>query len=125
MYFYVFNYKMYTNNSNRELVLSIINNSFTEEECWLMKKNKVTENIEKGIFNYTLERICTKHNIPRTWLDDRFKYMYLSKAYSIYANLNSNLYKNKLLKARMLKGEIKPHELVYMNPEEQFVESKM
>lgn len=114
-----------TNISTRNLVLGKINELFTEEECYLINKNKVVENIERSIYNYTLEKECVEHNIPKRWDDDRFKYMYLNKAVSVYADLNSKTYKNKLLKAMMLKGEIKPHEIVFINPQNIFVESKM
>lgn len=114
-----------TNNSTRNFVLDKVNDLFTEDECWVINKNKVVENIERGIFNYTIEKKCVEHNIPKRWEDDRFKSMYLNKAASVYANLNSYTYKNKLLRARMLKGEIKPHEIVYINLQDTFMESKL
>ena len=114
-----------TNNSIRNFVLDKVNNLFTEDECYVINKNKVVENIERGIYNYTLEKKCIEYNIPKRWDDDRFKSMYLNKAASVYAILNSYTYKNKLLKARMLKGEIMPHEVVFINPQNIFMESKM
>ena len=103
-----------TNNPTRNFVLDKISSLFTEQECSIINKNKIVENIERGIYNYTLEKNCVDHNIPRRWDDNLFKSMYVKKAISVYANLKSDSYlNNKRLKTRMLEGEFK-HSLLYI-----------
>lgn len=112
-----------TNNPTRNFVLDKLSSLFTDQECVIIEKNKVVENIERGIYNYTIERKCVQHNIAKRWDDNLFKSMYVKKAISVYANLKSDSYlNNKRLKTRLLEGEFKPHEIVYMDPQEQFPE---
>ena len=111
-----------TNNHTRNHILDKISSLFTEEECITKTKNKIVENIERGIYNYTLEK-CTERNIAKRWDDNLFKSMYVKKAISVYANLNSKSYlNNKRLKTRLLEGEFQPHDIVFMNPQDQFPE---
>ena len=108
----------------RGIVFNEISNLFTEEECIIFGKHKTVKNIEIGIYNYTIE-YCIEHNIPKRWECEMFKSVYLWKFKSVYDNLTIDSYKNKLIKKRMLKGELLPHELVFNDPQEQFVECRM
>ena len=80
------------------------------------------ENIEKGIFNYSIQK-CKKKNIPCSWDHSMFTQMYLSRAKSVYANLKTNSYiNNPRLLERVLEKEFYPHELAFMEPTRSYPE---
>tara|TARA_B000000557_G_C20658765_1_gene393765 strand:+ start:170 stop:703 length:534 start_codon:yes stop_codon:yes gene_type:complete len=90
---------------------------FVRDKFYSLDLQKVfVENIEKGIYNYTLKE-AKKKNIPCKWDNSLFSLIYLSKVKSIYANLNSESYiKNVRLKERLLEKEFYPHEIAFMEP---------
>ena len=50
-----------------------------------------SRNIEKSIYNYII-KLSKNKNIHRTWDNDTFRNLYLSKVRSIYSNLKSDSY---------------------------------
>lgn len=97
------------------------NNTFREEVCGLLEQIGLTttqaKDMEIGIFNYTIE-YATEHEIPLTWLCELFKEVYIAKARSIYTNIKPNSYvKNDELIKRVMRQEMKPHEVAFMKPE--------
>lgn len=80
---------------------------------------KMALNIEKGLFNYTINK-CDSNNV--IW-NDNFKNIYVSKVVTIYDNLNplGNI-QNKNLMNRLLNREFNEFELSYLKPEEIFPE---
>ena len=44
----------------------------------IIKNNNISENLEKGIFNYTLE-LCDNKNIVKKWSNDKFVILYIQK----------------------------------------------
>ena len=92
----------------------------------LFKKLTITEiqskDLEIGIYNSSID-YATENNIPLTWNSEVFTELYLTKARSIYVNLNpkSNI-KNKRLMKRLKDKEFMPHELAYMSPENLYPE---
>lgn len=70
---------------------------------------KISENLEKGIFNYTLEE-CERKNLIKKWSNEFFVIIYIQKVKAIIFNL-----KNTHLFNKLIKKEIKAHELAFLN----------
>ena len=78
---------------------------------------KFALNIEKGIFNYTLEK-----SQESDWTE-LFKSFYINRAAIIYSNLNPNSYiKNINLINRLFNDEFKPEKLPFFTSKELFPE---
>mgnify|MGYP001188061212 FL=1 len=77
-----------------------------------INNNNISENLEKGIYNFTLES-CEEKNLIKKWSNNLFILIYIQKVKSILFNLNNIKLFNKLINK-----EIKAHELVYMNHQE-------
>jgi len=88
----------------------------------IVKKKKLSLNLEKGIFNYAIQT-AKQRNIVRKWDNDTFVMIYIDKFKSILSNLNvkSEVKNHELLK-RLKKGEFKSHELAFMTHQELFPE---
>ena len=69
------------------------------------------ENLEKGIYNYTLTR-CDEKNLIKKWSNMYFCVIYIGKLKTILYNLTSEIL-NKINNK-----EIKPHELAFMTHQE-------
>jgi len=112
----------YNSNPNRLFVYNKLK-SLLEKEDKVENLDKIIENIERGIYNYTIDSL-DKRSIIKSWDNDIFKKTYINKAISIYTNLNSDTYiKNKRLMTRLMDKEFLPHEVVYMAPQENFPEN--
>ena len=73
---------------------------------------EISGNIEKGIFNYAIEK-ATKNNIIKKWENDIFVQLYIDRLRSIYLNLKSP----ELVK-KIVDGEIKPESVAFMTHQE-------
>lgn len=81
----------------------------------IIKNEKISRNIEKGIYNYTIE-VAKQKNIGRFWENPVFKNLYMNKLISIYSNLKKNSYiGNENLLKRIKKKEIKAQKLATMS----------
>ena len=81
----------------------------------IVKNEKMSRNIEKGIYNYTIE-LAKQKNIVRLWDNPVFKNIYLNKLISVYSNLKKNSYiGNKNLLKKVKKKEINAEELAIMS----------
>jgi DNA-directed RNA polymerase subunit M/transcription elongation factor TFIIS len=77
-------------------------------------------NLERGVFNYTLETVPTDKK--NSW-NDMFKSFYLQKAVIIYVNLNPDSYlKNQGYLTRFLDGTYNEFNVVKLDPKERFPE---
>jgi len=85
----------------RKTILDYLNNK--------IQNIKISENLEKGIFNYTLEQ-CERKNLIKKWSNEFFGIIYIQKVKTIIFNLNNSDVFNKLIKK-----EIKAHELAFLN----------
>ena len=74
-----------------------------------IENRKISENLEKGIFNYTLEE-CERKNLIKKWSNEFFVIIYIQKVKAIIFNL-----KNPDLFNKLIKKEIKAHELAFLN----------
>ena len=71
----------------------------------ILNNKKICENLEKGIYNYTL-KVCEEKNLLKKWTNESFVFL-----------LIINLKDNDLL-ANILSKELKAHEFVYMSHQE-------
>ena len=51
-----------------------------------IKNNNISENLEKGIYNYTLEQ-CEKKKLIKKWSNDYFVIIYIQKVKTILFNI--------------------------------------
>jgi transcription elongation factor S-II len=77
-----------------------------------IKNENISENLEKGIYNYTLTQ-CDNKNLIKKWSNNYFVLIYIQKVKSILFNLN-----NENVFSKLINKEIKAHELVFMNHQE-------
>tara|TARA_Y100000389_G_C17425062_1_gene499067 strand:- start:84 stop:1619 length:1536 start_codon:yes stop_codon:yes gene_type:complete len=102
--------------SIRKKCLKMIQTLFKKDE-----KNLARE-IEKGIFNYSIEKCLYKEMYP-SWDNKIFKEIYIGKVKSIYTNLNSKSYvKNIDFIHKVKLNEIQPENLASLKPIEVFPE---
>ncbi len=88
----------------------------------IIRKKKITENLEKGIYNYAIQTAKDK-KVVRKWENKYFVILYVDKFKSIYNNLNKkSAVKNKNLLTRLKKMEFQPHELAFMRHHQMFPE---
>jgi len=73
---------------------------------------KICENLEKGIYNYSLD-ICEQRNLIKKWDNDYFIIIYIQKVKTILYNLE-----NKDLYNKLINKNIKAHELAFMTHQE-------
>ena len=83
---------------------------------------KTIQLIEKGIYNYSIDKCNNKSFIP-LWDNMEFTEIYISKTKNIYTNLNSKCYvKNKQLIDKIKTGKIDPYELAFLDTYKLFPE---
>ena len=82
----------------------------------LLDNFKDGNNLEIGIFNYTLSK-ATEKNIIKKWNNIYFVRLYLDKLKTIYINL-----KTDSIKKLITENKIKPHELAFMTHQEMLPE---
>lgn len=98
--------------SNRILSDPIIFRENVVEQLKVKTKDeKISINLEKGIFNYTIET-ANKKNLIKKWNNELFVNIYLEKLKMIIFNL-----KNEILLDKLLNKKIKAHELAFMSHE--------
>jgi len=71
----------------------------------ILLNEKISVNLEKGIYNYSLEH-ATKLNVVKKWDNSYFVKIYLDRVRTIYINLKDdavkNMIQNKLVQAHKL-----------------------
>ena len=88
----------------------------------IIRKKKLSLNLEKGIFNYTIQTARLR-NIVRKWDNKAFVMIYVDKFKGLLLNLNAkSTVKNKELLKRLKNGEFKAHELAFMTHQELYPE---
>ena len=78
----------------------------------ILKNEKICSNLEKGIYNYSLE-LANKLNVVKKWDNTYFIRIYIDRLRTIFINLQ-----NKNVKNLILKNKIKSHELAFMTHQE-------
>lgn len=80
------------------------------------------KDIEIGVYNATID-FASANRIPLTWSSDMFTEAYMTKARSVFVNLNSESYVGNVnLIDRLKDGEFYPHDLATMPREHIFPE---
>ena len=78
----------------------------------IIKNNKISTNLEKGIFNYSLKQ-CEEKKLIKKWSNEYFIIIYIQKLKTILFNIsNEDLYN------RIINKEIKSHEIAFMSHQE-------
>ena len=103
--------RIISNPENFRLKLTIKLKNKMEEIFNSNIKLNIANNLEKGIYNITLEN-ATEKKIVKKWDNSIFVKLYLIKYKSIFNNLT------KLLIQEILNKSIKPHQLAYMSHQE-------
>ena len=78
----------------------------------LIKNSKISKNLEKGIFNYTIQT-ADERNLIKKWNNNYFVTIYLEKLKTVIYNLS-----NKELFTKFITKQIKAHELAFMTHQE-------
>ena len=73
-----------------------------------IKNEKFSKNLEKGIFNYSLQQADEK-NILKKWNNPYFVLLYKNKVRVVFLNLNNAKLLNKIKKR-----QIRPHTVAFM-----------
>lgn len=98
--------------------MSKIRNTIKNNINNLIKDDLITNEIEKGIYNFTILE-SEKNNIPKRWDCNNFKNLYIQKSLSILGNLDNELYiKNNELITLIKNKKIIPYEIAFKKPEE-------
>ena len=88
---FINNKRIMENENFRNSIINIINGS--------INNIKMSTNIEKGIFNYTIDE-AKKKNIVRKWENKYFLQLYKNRLRSIYLNLKNDKFLNKIKKKK-------------------------
>ena len=75
----------------------------------IIQNQKISENLEKGIYNYSLD-VSEDKKIIKKWSNESFVVIYIQKLRTLILNL-----KNKELLEKLLSKSLKAHEFVYMS----------
>jgi transcription elongation factor S-II len=84
----------------------------------LSEDNVIVINMEKGIFNLTVE-ICKKNKVELKWTNSFFLKLYSKEARRILANI-SYTPNSKEVKKRILENQIMPYDICRMTKEEMY-----
>jgi transcription elongation factor S-II len=78
----------------------------------LNDETKIAENLEKGIYNFCIKE-AGERNIVKKWDNVHFTQLYLDRLRTVYINIQKGE-----LKTKILKKEIKAHEIAFMTHQE-------
>lgn len=96
-------------------------NNYTEFSYNSEDIKKISINLERGIFNYTISKYRNK-KINETW-NTLFNNLYINRAVVIYNNLNpNNSLQNKTLLTRLLSKQVNEFQITSFNTEQLFPE---
>ena len=76
----------------------------------LVEGENVAINIEKGIYNYTIEDATRKHLVKK-WENVHFVEIYLTRYRTVFNNLKTSHY----LQEQLRKKRCKPHEIAFLS----------
>jgi DNA-directed RNA polymerase subunit M/transcription elongation factor TFIIS len=83
---------------------------------------KICQMIEKGIYNYTIEKCFNRQIIP-LWDNQEFVDIYVGKSKNLFINLNEKSYvSNTNLFKKVKNGELQPYDLAFMDTYKLFPE---
>jgi transcription elongation factor S-II len=97
--------------SNPDLFRSNIKQKLND----ILKNEKNSSNMEKGIFNYSLKE-ADRHKIVKKWDNKHFVQIYVDRLRSVVLNLNNDIIE------QINSGAIQPHIVAFMTHQELFPE---
>lgn len=106
-----------------EKLLELLQDNSSAEDNSPESLQKMALNLERGIFNWSLDnRASTTLDRNITW-NDIFKSLYINRAVSIITNLNPKSHvKNPFLIKRLLNREVNEFQLCYFDPKQMYPE---
>jgi DNA-directed RNA polymerase subunit M/transcription elongation factor TFIIS len=108
--------------STENIVYTILSSQLTEEEHPVFFNTQPALNIEKGIYNSTIQKTM-QLNVLRKWTNPRFLDIYNQRAKAVISNLDPHSYiDNTQLLKRIVANELMPHEIAFLTPSELFPE---
>jgi transcription elongation factor S-II len=93
--------------ANPELFRSNIKQKLND----ILKDEKNSSNMEKGIFNYSLKE-ADRHKIVKKWDNKHFTQIYIDRLRSVVLNLNNDIIQ------QINSGAIQPHIVAFMTHQE-------
>ena len=78
----------------------------------IIQNQKISDNLEKGIYNHTL-KLCEEKQLIKKWSNEAFVVLYIQKLRTLIINLQ-----NKPLLDKLLSKSLKAHEFVYLSHQE-------
>ena len=88
----------------------------------IIKNKKKSKNIEKGIFDYSIQNAKDK-NIQIDWMNKLFTHIYINKFKTIYFNINPKLsIKNNYLIKKIKSKDFNEYKIAFMKHHELFPE---
>ena len=76
---------------------------------------KKSKNLEKGIYNFTIN-LCKEKRIIRKWENKKFLTIYTNKYKTVILNISKN--KNKKIWKKIMKGKLKARKIAFMSHQE-------
>lgn len=77
--------------------------------------NKLSREIERGIYNYSIQ-YCNNRHIYALWMNDYFNKIYVAKARHLYGNIDDKSYiKNNELVNIIVNETVKPEDIAFMD----------
>lgn len=90
----------------------------TESLIKIINNKKFCENLEKGIYNYTLKE-ASNRNLVKKWDNVYFVQIYIDRMRTIYFNISNTKYLKDLINESINnKNKLKPHEFAFMTHHE-------
>lgn len=91
----------------------LFRNDITMSLNKILNNEKISRNLEKGIFNCSLEK-ASKLNIIKKWDNTYFVKIYVDRVRTIYLNLNAD----DELKNMIIEKKLKAHKIAFMSHQE-------
>ena len=90
---------------------SLTNNTSTVDESLVNETEKISTNLEIGVYNYAIQE-ANRRKIIKTWDNLSFCQLYIDRMRSLYFNLKPELV------IQLIKKEVKPQEVAFMTHQE-------
>lgn len=92
----------------------VFRNNVTHKLNNIIENNKYSLNLEKAIFNFTINECKQKDVKPKKWDNIQFSQIYIDQFRTIYWNLKNN---NDII-VKIKNNILKPHEFAFMTHQE-------
>lgn len=100
---------------------SEIRNKCVKKFDSILNNKNLAIRLEQGIYQFVIDKICHKKNLPINWDAPYFKRNYMNKCISLFSNI-TYINNDSLLK-KISSGEIDVYDLAFYSPQELFPEN--